>query len=690
MPKRKRNDPPPLPVARSISTDVRWPLWVMAAILACLGVVPLANIVTIGAGLPWWRDAVKEWIVWGIAIGGLALLLARFLPRQVDAATAAGRRLLLAPSPQRFAWMLAVVTFALSLFFGWRLFSFAPSAGDELTQRFQAHLLTLGRLHAQMPAYPEFFDTNETLNVAGRWFGQFPVGGPAFLAVGMFLHIPWIINPLLAAVAVVAVHRFLAAVRDEATARFASVLVALCPFLLFMAGSQMNHVATLTCIWAAFATVPVWLSAGHGKANRSAAVIGLSLGIAATIRPYDAAIAALAIGAFQTRVAMRERGRFTSILVQGLVGAIPVALLLIANTMTTGHPMSFAYDVLNGPEHRPGFHMTPLGFEHTPRRGLYVISAYLMKLDVGLLAWPVPVILLVVTTLLLLRTADRWDRLLLSFLALMLAGYAAYWSESYFLGPRFLFTCIPVFIVYVARLPDTFRARVTSPVLRRTVALLIPLWVAAAWLWPARSDEMFGIWRQSQNLSAHDDAASEILRLARRQHLDYAVVFVQEGWHGRMAARLRALGMRPLIAEMLVAQSDACTLQVALNAADRQSAPRQRMADLLDVLRRDAMATPVPQQTKVDQLAFVQGRELLPECRDELSQVTSSGVSLAQMLPYMDFDSRGALGGRVIYARDLGRRNELLRREYGNRAWYVASVKRTNGALSVSLDPYAH
>jgi len=68
---------------------------------------------------------------------------------------------------------------------------------------------------------------------------------------------------------------------------------------------------------------------------------------------------------------------------------VPVMLLLATNWATTGHPFTFAYDSLDGAAHRPGFHVDPLGQLHTPRRGIYNVSAYLMRLDLMLLGWPV-------------------------------------------------------------------------------------------------------------------------------------------------------------------------------------------------------------------------------------------------------------------------------------------------------------
>src|SRR6185369_783940 len=162
----------------------------------------------------------------------------------------------------------------------------------------------------------------------------------------------------------------------------------------------------------------------------------------------------------------------SSLVAQCIAGAIPVLALLAANAATVGSPFAFAYDVLNGPEHRPGFHTTPLGFDHTPRRGLYMISAYLMKLDIGLFGWAVPAMLVIVATLGLQRRATRWDYLLLAILGGLMIGYGAYWSESYFVGPRFLYAAVPVFVFYTARMTTVVRERIHKPWLRASALLL--------------------------------------------------------------------------------------------------------------------------------------------------------------------------------------------------------------------------
>ena len=632
---------------------------------------------------------MRQWSIAGITVGTAALALSHLFPTTVQGALDRAERALLAPPPRIFASIVGATACLLSVYFGWRILGWQPVTGDEFAQRWQAHLLASGRLFARSEPHGEFFSTIETLDIGGRWFAQFPVGGPALLSLGVLAGAPWLINPLLAGLATVCFYCFVAAIRDEYAARTSALLFALCPFLLFMAGSQMNHMSSLAFLLLALAALPRWLSATTPRsATTAATIIGAGVGISATIRPFDAAVVALVLGAFQLRHALAERDRFRSLAVQCAVAAIPIAILLAANGATTGHPFSFAYDVLNGPEHRPGFHMTPLGFEHTPVRGLYIVSAYLMKLDVGLFAWPVPALLIVVVTLALQRKADQWDHLLLAMLGAIVLGYFAYWSESYFMGPRFFFTLVPVLVLFTARMPTVLRARTHSPVLRRAIALLIPLWLLVAWA-PARPWQLYGVQQISDGyrLRATAPAINEAVRLAG---ISNAVVFIPEGWHARLAARLRALGLRPLLAEQLAARHDACTVAKATAAAERISdaSAEQHTRSVMDFLARDSVPNRIAGQPPSDQLAFVPGRPLDAGCAEEGGQVTSFGVSMAEMLPYERFDAQGRLGGNIVYARDFGQRNELLRARFGDRAWYVARTARENGALTVQLEPY--
>ena len=674
----------------SIERGQRWPLVAAAVVLFALTVVPTANLMTDGMADPQRASHMRQWIAWMVFVPLIALILSRMAGSATSAALVAADRLLMALPARAFALAACVGTTALCVAAGWLAYRFRPVSGDELAQMWQATLLAQGHLAARAPAYPTFFSTSMTVQANGLWFTQFPVGGAAALAVGMIIGAPWIVNPLLTGCTAAALHAFVRVTESERIARRATVVFALSPFVLLMGGSQMNHALVLLGITTALAALSRWtVAADIRTAGKWACLVGAALGVAATSRPYDAALAALPIGIFQLCAMRGNRMLARSLAWQLLGGAVPVGLLLLANYATTGAPLLFGYDLLNGPLHRPGFHPSPTLVNHTPLRGLRMASSYLMRLDTALLAWPVPASWLMIATLLSSRRATRWEKLLLGLLYTVLAGYAAYWAESYFAGPRFLYCAMPAFVVLIARFPDALSSRVRGETAKRAVALLVPLWLAYAWLLPPNRAHGYGV-RTVLRLNAEKPpAARTIIDGARTARLRNALVFVHDGWHARLAARLRGAGLRPLPAEQLAATADACTMQTALDALESAADPTGARARLaLDAILRDSGAVPIAGLRADEQLAVIPGRTLSPACMVQRADAGSNGVSMAALLPSTRVDERGRLSGDVVYARDLGDANSALGAEFGTRLWYTAEVTREGDSARVSFRAY--
>jgi hypothetical protein len=672
---------------RTFGVRAAWPLRAMAVLLVALGVYPLADHLPFAEPQPWWQWAVRAWVLWSPLLIGLALLLARARPDWWTARIERGRRALLEPTPGRFMLLIGALTCALALAVGWIMFHWTGASIDEYSELWQAHLLTSGRLFARAEPHPEFFGTMQTVSWAGRSFAHFPIGGPAVQAVGLALSVPQLVNPLLAGCAAAAVYRFVAAVGNETEARATALLFALSPFVLILAGSRLDHVATLTAIWIALAALPGWLaSTRDATANRSAAVIGLSLGCATVIRPYDGAIATLVVGGFQL-LSARRGALWRSLVVQLFAGVVPIAALLATNRALTGDALTFAYDVLNGPDHRPGFHMSPLGFEHTPMTGLYLVSLYLMRLNESLLGWPVPVVALIAGGMAAWRSVTKWDHLLLAFVGTTLLAYWIYWGDGSFHGPRFLFNVVPIFLLFVVRFPVAVRDRLRSPVLRTATLLLVPLWMLTAWLLPSRSQPL-GPWRL---LTPRQEAdLSDALRqTVDAKHLQGALVFVNDGWHARLTARMRAIGMPPFTAQLIVGNYNACTLQQRLDDAERRGMPpRMAAAYVASVMREPLDARPVPGLSAMEQLALPKSTDVPEQCRWEFDHALPKGMDLARLLPDIAIDSLGRLGGDVIYARDFGARNALLADRFSDRAWYVARPEMRGDTVAMLVEPY--
>ena len=157
------------------------------------------------------------------------------------------------------------------------------------------------------------------------------------------------------------------------------------------------------------------------------------------------------IGLVMLAQAARDRERARSLVVALAAGAVPIALLLIANWRTTA--THYASIEVCGTNHSLGLHDDPAGNPHTPWRAFLLAIKYAAQLNWIGTAWPIPLLLIVVIGLLLVRRAQRWDALLLSYFGAQLVVYAFYWHDGQFVGPRFLFTALPAMLILAARAP---------------------------------------------------------------------------------------------------------------------------------------------------------------------------------------------------------------------------------------------
>lgn len=668
------------------------PLRAVACLLAALGIFPLAAFIKWVPVVKWLPDAGREWVISALVLVLVCALLARRAGDGVDRLLGRMRQAVLAPTPRDFAIYIGLFTFFASLFVAWFSFGGQPVGGDEMTQRFQARLLLAGRLYGVAEQPFEFFGGIQTANVDGRWFSQFPIGGAALLAVGVLFGMPWIVNPLLAGWTAVSVYRFAARITDEATGRFAAILFASSPFVLLMSGSQMNHVGALAFLMLGLVGLADWFAAADARAQRNAALkIGFGFAASAAIRPYEATLFAIVVGVMQLWGLRESPARARSLAWQLLGGAVPTALLLFANAQQTGHPLLFGYDVLNGVLHRPGFHPDPTGVNFGPIEGLHHVSAYLLLLNVSLFHGPVPALLFVVAALALIPRATRWDYLIAALIVALLVAYGTYWAESFFVGPRFLFAGVPFFMMIAARLPAALAARMRTPASARFARLLLPASVVMAWLIPPGVTSWQGAWsafagERASNINERID----IDRAAREAGLQDALVIVHEGWHGRLAARLRAMGAPALTAESFLREMDACGLHVGLDTEERIGG-KPSIGRVNRVVARSWMAGEaklLAGTTGSTSLAFAPNRAIHPYCLFEMQVDTAGTASLDRFLAHARFDRNGRLAGNVVYARDFGPKNRELLTRFGDRTWYRYRPRKGRDDTSPIFEPY--
>jgi len=644
-----------------------------AALLLCVfGVYPLANRLTLGTALEWFDHARVFWLVIGGAVVVLLLALARWAPLAADALWRVGARTVMRVPPRVFLGAVALFAVGASAILAVVCFGRQPHNADEVAQLFHAKILLSGRLSLPPDPNPEFFGMDNMIE-QGRWYSQFPAGGPAILALGVALRAAWLVNPALLGLSILSLYGFTRRAYDEGTARASVLLLALSPFALFVSASFMNHVPVL---W--LATVALWQSAiwadaeGARAANRSAALIGLSLGVAFTVRPLDALVVAAVVGGMQVSRLRGSGARVRSLAWQVVAGLAPVLVLFYVNLRTTGAPMRLGYEVLYGSAHQLGFHVDPYGTVHTPVRALMFASKYLLQLNVLLFEWPLPAVAIIAAGLFALRRPTRWDLFLIAFLFAQTAAYAMYWHDGIFRGPRFLFTALPAIVILAARAPVAIAA-VTRGVVRRAVLLLVPTCVLIAWLAYGLGNSVGARVRTYRlaSVASRVDADS----MARAAGLQHAVVFINEGVQARNLHYLWALGLSRGYATRMMVSASPCAIRVAIDAeqARRPVSTRGR----LDRLVKGALA-----------FDSAQSPTMPPVCVEDLRHDIEGSASYAPFFAANTIDGDGHVGGNIVYALDLGAHNEVLRARFGDRAWYRFGARLAAGDTVLTLAPY--
>ena len=639
--------------------------------LSAFGIAPLANALAPMAVGMWLGAMSTYWMLGSASLVLLALALARWLPGRVDGVVDAITRGVMRIPARWFVWGAALLALIAAAALTTLLFARQPHNADEVAQLWHARILLSGRLSLPVDPNPEFFGMDNVID-RGRWYSQFPIGGPAFLALGLALRAAWLVNPVLLALTFPNVYQFARRAYDEGTARAAVLVLLFAPFALFMSASYMNHVPMMWLASVALAQLAVWYDAEDRDAlRRSGVLIGLALGTAAAVRPLDAAIVASVVGAMQLWYSRTSSVRVRSLVLQGIAGAVPVALLLLANWQTTGAPLRFGYEVLYGHAHQLGFHTDPYGTAHTPIRALIFASKYLLELDVALLESPLPAIGVIVAGLLLLRRPSRWDRLLIALVVAQLVGYALYWHEGEFRGPRFLFTVLPVFVLLVVRAPFIIAAT-TQGTVRRAALLVLPIGLLAGWIaWDVDASPLgrYRLYRSASPMARLDPA-----KIEREAHLRNALVFVSESWEALALRRMWALHVERGDAMRLLASAHPCAVRQAIVDEER---PGTSLAGRLARMEQTVRA-------------YDPSSDPSPACISDLTSDADGPATYGPFFPSNTIEADGRIGGNVVYVLDLGTHDEVLRSRFGDRTWYRFGPHLRRGDSTATLTPYPH
>ena len=649
----------PISPASSITTAAPLLPRLVALVVGILGFLPVANWIPGGHEAEWYGTVVSEWLNGSlIAVGGGVVLaiLSRHLPLwRTGLWTGLVRR-----AHQRPAFtgaLLAAIAFVLYAVVARFVLSGRPLLIDELSQLFQARVFAQGKLWLDAPASPEFTSILHILDGGGKWFSQFPPGGPLMLVPGVWLGVPWLLGPAAGAASVALFWGIVRRIECRpAAALGAGMLFACAPFVAFMAGSHMNHVTALMWILVAIYAL-TRQSADESPHPGFAALCGFALGVTASIRPVDAAAFALPAGLWMLVRAFRRPTCWTEVIAAGVALAIPATGVLWYNAQTTGHPLLFAYEQLWGKDHGLGFHRAPWGFAHTPARGLELLSLYFLRLQSYLFETPIPSLTLAVAGLALARRLTAVDRYLVASAACLLALYFSYWHDGFYLGPRFVLLLAPMLVIWSARCPALMHERWPhAHLLQRGVWYTVAVSAAMALIvnLPFRT-------RQYQGGLA--SMRLDYTEPARRAGVQRALILVRESWGTQLVVRMWALGVPHSDTETLYRSVDACVLEEAIAVLEQEGTRGAGVLQRLTPLLRDS-ARVIKSEISPDRTErMLPGATYGPVCQQRVLE-DRDGFTLLAPLLVQDW------GGNV-YARDLHARDTLLVAQYPGRPLYL-------------------
>jgi hypothetical protein len=251
---------------------------------------------------------------------------------------------------------------------------------DEYVYRLMAQMFAEGSLSVPSPEPREFFNFMHVLN-DGRFCGKYPPGWPSLLAIGFWIGLPWLVNPLVTMATLVLLYRIALKHFSAEAANFLLLSTLANPFILFLSASYYSHPACLlflTCFLGAY--LDSWVSP---DGYRAYVLMGVGAGLAFLVRPYTAVAAVAPLAIVRVRENLKaghppaNLGRLG--LAAGVFGLF-VAVLLWYNYEITGNPLLQPFSKYDPHDH-PRLDLTWVEWKETLKLNL---GSRLLELNTSL------------------------------------------------------------------------------------------------------------------------------------------------------------------------------------------------------------------------------------------------------------------------------------------------------------------
>ena len=379
------------------------------------------------------------------------------------ASSAGWRALIEAIHPIGLAALAA--SFAFVMWIALAQYHALPHIYDAAAYLFGARIFAAGRLFAPIPATPDRFSGPFMVIHDGKWFPQYEPGASLTLAVGVRLGAPWLVEPLLGTLALLGIGLIARRFFDRRVATLAVLLGALSPFYSYLAASYLSHtIALFYLVWGWWA-----LLRSHDATRRGrvwylplAALLWL---MALLSRDTSAIFIAVVVvgalwigwrgwlrrGGWPDLRALRWRRWLAPTLALLAILALGLDAYLGYNTLLTGSPLTTPRQLFFPGDHY-GFGQG-VGFygQHTLAAGFVTVDELLASLAIDLYGWPFYLTLALLLIPFLTRRARATDGLLLLGATAMTFAFIGFYYHGIYLGPRYLYEALPLFLILTAR-----------------------------------------------------------------------------------------------------------------------------------------------------------------------------------------------------------------------------------------------
>jgi len=308
-----------------------------------------------------------------------------------------------------------------------------PNSADEYSYLISAQIFSTGKLTVSSHQYKEFFNFFHIVNDV-KFYSHYPPGWPFFLMFGILIKLPMLINLIFGILTILVTFLIAKEIASERVAKIAALFMATSPYFIFNSASYFSHSSVLF-----FLALAILIYIKNEKSNKPLnwSLLGIALGIAFNIRPFDTMVIGTALGIYHIYSIIKNKKPIKKEIINGVSFLIALSVLLgiflIYNYLQTNDPFLTPLQK-NYPDAK-------FGFNRGHGQSLsWALENNLIKRSIKLNIWAPFCLILIAIGLIMKNNYKKKGLLFFIFIALFTAYFffALYQGNEY--GPRYIYS----------------------------------------------------------------------------------------------------------------------------------------------------------------------------------------------------------------------------------------------------------